>query len=423
MQETSLRAFNKTRIMLILITTYLIFAILLNSVGTVILQAIYSFGVSKSAASVLEGFKDLPIAIVSFFFASYLPRLGFKNAMLIAMALVAISCSLMPLVQSFWMTKLQFLTVGVSFALVKISVYSLIGQISDSPKAHASNMSILEGCFMLGVLAGYWLFGFFIDANNPGDLGWLNVYWLLVGICVLNFILILTTTMKDPQDAPQQTNKKHDSLTGMLKLALVPAVVTFVICAFFYVLVEQGIGTWLPTFNNKVLQLPADISVQMTSIFALCLAVGRLSAGAVLRKINWYPLLIACIIAMALLLVVVLPMMVPDAAPGDYQGWASIPLAAFILPLIGVFMAPIYPAINSAVLSTLAKDRHASMTGLIVIFSALGGTLGSFITGTIFEYFDGQTAFYFMLVPMLILVITLTLFKRLLNKQDNGLTQ
>ena len=43
--------------------SYYVFAILLNSVGTVILQSINSFDISKPQASTLEGFKDLSIEI------------------------------------------------------------------------------------------------------------------------------------------------------------------------------------------------------------------------------------------------------------------------------------------------------------------------------------------------------------------------
>ena len=48
----------RTRLIAALILTYVAFAMLLNSVGTVILQSISSFGVSKPEASTLEGFKD-----------------------------------------------------------------------------------------------------------------------------------------------------------------------------------------------------------------------------------------------------------------------------------------------------------------------------------------------------------------------------
>ncbi len=42
-----------------LFLNYFVFAILLNSVGTVILQVQQNFGVTEGTASVLEAFKDL----------------------------------------------------------------------------------------------------------------------------------------------------------------------------------------------------------------------------------------------------------------------------------------------------------------------------------------------------------------------------
>jgi len=52
---------------------YFVFAILLNSVGIVILKATKNYGVGDVEASTLELFKDLPIAVVSFLLASFLP--------------------------------------------------------------------------------------------------------------------------------------------------------------------------------------------------------------------------------------------------------------------------------------------------------------------------------------------------------------
>jgi sugar phosphate permease len=54
-----------------------------------------------------------------------------------------------------------------------------------------------------------------------------------------------------------------------------------------FFLIEQGIMSWLPTFNSKVLHLPENISIMMASILAISLAVGRLLAGVLTRKINW----------------------------------------------------------------------------------------------------------------------------------------
>jgi len=56
------------------------------------------------------------------------------------------------------------------------------------------------------------------------------------------------------------------------------------------------------------------------------------------------------------------------------------------------------------------------MAGLIVVFSALGGTTGSMITGTVFDNFDGQTAFYLSLIPMALMLIALWFFRQLKAK-------
>ena len=395
-----------------LIFTYVIFAILLNSVGTVILQVINEYNVTKTHASVLEGFKDLPIAIVSFLVASYLPRLGFLKAMQIGLAIVALSCTAMPMFPSFLMTKILFLCVGASFALVKVSVYSLIGILTENAKQHASVLNIVEGCFMVGVLSGFWLFGLFIGGDETGS--WLKVYWYIAALAVINIVLLQSANIDD-QQSNIEDNHQNDGIKQMLSLVWIPLVLSFILAVFLYVLIEQSLGTWLPTFNNEIMNLPSNISVQITSIFALALAVGRLSAGGILRYISWYPVLNLCLIAMAVLMLLVLPL-TQGLEDHVVNGWADVPLAAYLLPLVGLFMAPIYPAINSVVLSALPKHKHASMTGLIVVFSALGGTSGSFVTGWTFAHFSGQTAFYFSLLPMAALLALLYVFKQQLSK-------
>ena len=63
------------------------------------------------------------------------------------------------------------------------------------------------------------------------------------------------------------------------------------------------------------------------------------------------------------------------------------------------------------------------MAGLIVIFSALGGTTGSIITGHVFESYGGQTAFYFSLIPISLLLILITVFSRMQKKLGHRAVQ
>lgn len=74
---------KKAGITAVLYLNYFVFAILLNSVGIVILKAQKNYSVNELQASILEAFKDLPIAIVSFLIASFLPRIGYKKKSLL----------------------------------------------------------------------------------------------------------------------------------------------------------------------------------------------------------------------------------------------------------------------------------------------------------------------------------------------------
>ncbi len=401
-----------------LAVTYFIFAILLNSVGVVILQSIESFDITKSQASVLEGFKDLSIAFVSFFVASVLPRIGYKLALLAGLLLVLAAVSVTPILPSFLTIKLLFAAIGVGFALVKVSVYSLIGQLTNGKNEHSSLMNTIEGIFMVGTLFGYWLFSLFVTDDPGSSLSWLNVYWVLAVLTMIAIALVSFANLKGEMTLESENTNSFSDFLEMLKLVYQPLVLVFVISIFLYVLIEQGVGTWLPTFNREVLGLSIEVSVQMTSIFAAGLALGRLAAGQLLKKVSWFSLLVACLLAMSVLILLVMPL-AANSATEQANSWHQAPLVAFLLPLIGFFMAPIYPVLNSVMLSSLPTHQHASMTGLIVVFSALGGTTGSIITGNVFQFFGGNTAFYFTLVPMVGLLLSVSLFR----KKTNGLSE
>jgi FHS family glucose/mannose:H+ symporter-like MFS transporter len=404
------------RIKLSLFINYFVFAILLNSVGTVILLMQKSFGISKAEASYTEPFKDLSIAIVSFLVTSFITRIGYKKAMLIALGFVTLVCFIMPFTSSIVMVRLLFASVGSSFALIKMSVYGTIGLITKNDKEHISLMNFIESFFGVGIVVSYFIFPLFVDNSNPSSTSWLNVYYLLAGISLVAFLLLLSSPLDESASKTNETNNLTHDFGKMFTLLVVPLVFVFLLCAFLYVLLEQSIMSWLPTFNNDVLKLNQVLSIKMASILSAAIALGRLLAGLVLQRIKWLYVLITCLVIAAGIIQFGLPLI--DQFLKSYHGSGittlkDIPAIAFIFPLIGLFLAPIYPAINSVILSSLPKPQHGLMAGLIIIFSALGGSLGSVITGHVFQAFGGERAFYLSLIPIALLIILLIAYNRL----------
>ena len=400
---------DRARIIVALALTYAVLGILMNSVGVVILQSIRHFAATKTLGSTLEACKDLSVVAASFLLATRIPSFGYRRALIGVMALMCAACLLVSFASGFLAMQALFVAIGLSFGIAKVATYSSIGLLARDSKDHASITGIIEGVFMVGLLTGVWIFGWFIAADANGS-DWLRVYWLLALLCGAMALLWLATPL-DEREAAAPDSAEQARWGDMLRLAALPASVAVLAGLFLYVLIEQGVGTWLPTFNNEVLHLPAAMSVQMTSIFVGALAAGRLTSGIILRRVAWLPALLGCLACIAALVLLSLPL-AQGLSARPVAGWFDAPLAAYLFPLLGFFLAPIYPTLCSVALSALPRHRHAAMMGLIVIFSALGGTLGSFITGLLFQHLPGAFAFYFTLIPIALIALALPVIRR-----------
>ena len=393
---------------------YFVFAMLLNSVGILIQKSINTYHVDELSASSLEAFKDLSIAFVSFLVGSFLPRLGYKRGMLISLALVFVGCLQMYFGNSFTSVRILFACVGISFAVVKVSVYSLVGLLVNDDKEHKGFLSSIESFFMIGIAVAFVGFPLFYSETDPN--AWLRVYLVVAALISVSFIFLLFSDFKSLNYEIPGTNLGDDfkQMIGLLKR---PLVSVFAIAAFMYVMTEQGIMSWLPTFNEKVLHLPEKMSVFMAVILMLSIAGGRYLSSILIKKVYWLVLLLGCLIGAALMVMIVLPQ-TSNLAVKEINSLIDVPVIAYVFPLIGFFLAPIYPLVNSIVLSSTEKVFHSPMASLLVFFSAIGGTLGSRLVGYLFKNIGGEKAFYFALIPMAILAICLFILNNIQKKSN-----
>ena len=289
----------------------------------------------------------------------------------------------------------------------------MIGLITNNDREHKSVLSSIESCFMIGIAAGFIAFPLFYSDTNPD--AWLNIYLLLSGLVAASFLILLFSKFDIPYQIPG-TNLKDD-FVEMIKLLKRPLVIIFAVAAFMYVMTEQGIMSWLPTFNQKVLLLPEKISVFMAVILMLSIALGRYVCSLLVKRISWIIILNSCLVGAALMVLFVLPQ-TQNMPQIQINSMSDVPVIAYVFPLIGFFLAPIYPLVNSFVLSSTEKIYHSPMASLLVFFSAVGGTLGSRLVGYLFKNIGGQKAFYFSLVPMSILLVCIFFFARIQKKSN-----
>lgn len=157
----------------------------------------------------------------------------------------------------------------------------------------------------------------------------------------------------------------------------------------------------------------------MAVILMLSIALGRYVSSLLVKRISWFYILTTCLIGAAMMVLLVLPQ-TQHLVPKEINSMSDVPVIAYVFPLIGFFLAPIYPMVNSYVLSATEKNFHSPMASLLVFFSAIGGTLGSRLVGYLFKNIGGEKAFYFSLIPMAVLIICLFIFKRLENNKSTA---
>jgi fucose permease len=225
------------------------------------------------------------------------------------------------------------------------------------------------------------------------------------GVALLAFMVLFVSKLDESQ-ATIEKRKFSEDFKEMLLLIVKPLTLIFIISIFLYVLIEQSFQTWFPTFYTAIIRAPASMAVQAGAVLGGAFMIGRFLGGFILNKVKWIYLLSFCLVASAILIVLVLPLSGNSSTEGLIT-WTNAPAVVYLMPLIGLFLAPVYPTINSTILSTLPKHMHSSMAGLIVVFSALGGTTGSIITGNVFQKYDGATAFYLSLIPLTGILISI----------------
>ncbi len=266
---------------------------------------------------------------------------------------------------------------------------------------------------MVGIVSSYFLVSFFLDANDISSSSWLYVFFVVAALAAVVVLIVACTPFDEGQLAGTDVSLLS-MMRKMWNLLRQPLVLVYTANVFLYLLIEQSFMSWLPSYNAKVLNMSPSLSIQMSSILAGATAIGRFAAGLVMMKLRWNYVLMTCLVSAIIVILIAIPFGKNHTEMISHL--SEVPVVAFAFPLIGLFLAPLYPALNSLILTTLPVAQHSIMGGLIVIFSALGGAAGSFLTGNLFQSLGGKDAFYVMIGPIVLMLLAVLAFKYLLDR-------
>ncbi len=357
-----------SRISLPLKLTFLIFSMVLNCMGIVILQ-LSEANITYEKLGFLESFKDLPIAFISLFAVNFIGKTGTKRALISAIIIVGICSCLLPFVEDFWFYKVWFAIIGTCFAVGKICVFGIIRNNISDEKSLAKMMNSVEASFMIGIFIVNTGFGWLISSRY-------SEYWKFgfLSISVLCAVTIFLFSKLNISET-QKTDSKN--LISELSVFVKPATVVFLFVIFFIVFVEQGFNSWLPSFYKNHLNVNSFFALQATSFLALFSYAGRTLTANIIQRFSLSRYYILCLFLIIGVLMIILGIQYFDSVNSS--------IILFLFPVIGLFLAPLYPVINSKMIAQIDKEKINLFTSLIVIFSSLGSSLSSIIMAVLFE--------------------------------------
>lgn len=385
---------NKNQIKLPLMFSFLIFSMLLNSMGVIILQL--SEKISYKGLGVLESFKDIPMAVISLFCVNWIAKTGNKNALIFSLIFILLSCIALPLVDTFWFFKIWLSIVGISFALAKISVFSIIK--NNFKDQHLSSaISSVDASFMIGIFFVNIGFGSLLTSSYAEY--WKFGFWVIALLSIIT--LFMLRFAKIDEEITLETKKK----SGEWKFYLTPKIIYFFIIVFFMVFIEQGFNSWLPSFFRNNLKINSYFALQASAFLALFSFFGRLITSRLILRFHWFKFVLICHYTVFAILIIC--QILISYFYNDFNF-----LLIFIMPIIGLFLAPLFPLYNSEILNEIPKEKTHLLVSIVMIFSSLGSSVGSLYMAVIFH--KNMSNFYplFILLPLLI-IFGLTFF---LNK-------
>ena len=380
--------------------SFLLFSMLLNSMGIIIMKYSGSH-ISYQKLGILEAFKDIPIALVSLVAVNFINRFGTKQSLIFSLTVVLVCCLALPFLNEFWFFKIWLVLIGVSFAIAKISVFSIIRNNVKKENELSKIMSRVEASFMIGIFCVNMGFGWLLSSKYEEF--WKFGFW---GIALISLITIWKLFKADYVEIPAEKQQYLSKIKSIFNFRNM----LFFLVLFLIVLVEQCFNSWLPTFYKKNLHVNSFYALQSGAFLALFSFLGRMITSKIITRFSWFRYVIFCLLAL-ILLILISQYLVNNI---NENLWMLL----FLFPVLGLFMSPLYPLFNSKFLINIDKDKVNILVSFIVIFSSLGSSFGSIGMSYVFELGLDQYFILFALIPIVLILITTLIFsQRLILRQ------
>jgi FHS family glucose/mannose:H+ symporter-like MFS transporter len=334
----------------------LTFGIVLTTLGAVLPSIIERFGIDKTAAGSLFLLNTFGIVIGCVVFGPIVDRKGYKEMLLIGLALIVVGLEAIAFAPSMAWLRSAVLISGFGGGIINGGMNALAADvIVDGRSAGLAKLHVFFGLGAVGVPFALGIL-----------LGRLSYSTLIAAVGVLCIVPLVVTalsrfpTPKQPQGFPLEAAK------GLLRD---PILLTFGVMLFLESGMEITVGGWTATFFKEELQITDQRALVYLSLYWLGMMTGRMALGPLLRRLSAPRLLLA---GMSL------------AFAG---AWLVIGARDPSAAALGVFLLGLGFAATFPVVLALVADRYVALSGtafsVVMVMALTGGMLLPYATGVL----------------------------------------
>lgn len=353
---------------------FAMFAMTTDSVGLIIPEIVKTFRLTLTAAGTFQYATMAGIAVAGLCLGTLADRLGRRRTIVIGLTAFAAASLLFAVGTTFLFFVVLMGLSGLAIGVFKTGALALVGDISTSTTEHTAIMNTVEGFFSVGSIVGPAILAYLLAHG----VSWQWLYVIAGAMCVVLIVMALSVTYPtsmSPAAAP-------GARTGTMAAVKSPYVLAFSAGVFLYVGVEAAIYVWMPTLLASYRGRATWLAAYGISIFFMLRAAGRFLGAWMLTRWRWDA-------AVAVLSGAILACFAFSVAGG-------VEWAVYLLPASGLFMAVIYPTLNSKGISCVPKSEHGAAAGVILFFTCLSAVLAPLAMGALSDV-TGQIAYGFWL--------------------------
>jgi len=248
-------------------------------------------------------------------------------------------------------------------------------------------MNNVEASFMIGIFVVNTGFGWLISSAYSAY--WKYGFLGISAISLVTIILFSRLTIAEPQ------KKENPGIISDLLKVVNKTVVLFLGVIFCIVFVEQSFNSWLPSFYKNHLKVNSFFALQATSFLALFSYIGRTITANIIHRFSLTKYFKVSLVLIVAVLAFIVGIQFLDSEDSK--------ILLFLFPVVGLFLSPLYPVVNSKMIALVDKEKINLFTSLIVIFSSLGSSVSSIIMSVLFG--KGLLDYYSLYILFAVIVL------------------